>query len=156
MECLICHKHFKNAGVHIKRKHMDCNDYRRMFNISLTTPLADPELCELFSVSALQRLKDPEWLAKCAERCARNSLSIKGTKTGPLDLPPISKKRLIEMNRQTGASFRLKMIPAITADYLAGSTPTEIRRKHGVSQQTLKDWQKMGFLPRRLLKYEFA
>lgn len=155
MKCMICGGDYKNLGVHVKRKHMPCDEYRRQFDIPLTAPLADAYLCELLSVSALQRLEDPAWLEQCKIACTVNSNSKKGKKTGQRNLPPASKKRLIEMNKKTGVSYRQRMIPAIREDYMAGLTPTEIRRKHGVSPQTLKDWERMGFLPARRLRYEF-
>lgn len=156
MKCLICSGDYKNLGVHVQKKHMPCDDYRRMFDIKLGTPLADKYLCELLSVSALQRLEDPEFLAECRARCSQNADAIKGKKTGRLNLPPISKRRLVEMNRQTGESYRAKMVPAIRADYMAGMTPIEIRRKHGVATMTLQDWVRRGLLPKRLLAYKFA
>ena len=155
MQCKICSGNYKNLGVHVQKKHMPCDDYRRKFDIPLTAPLADAYLCELLSVSALQRLEDPEWIAKCTEACAANSAAINGKKRGPLNLPPVSKKRLIEMNRETGKSYRARMVPIVRVDYMAGLTPIEIKRKHGVSVQTLKDWERIGLLPRRRLKYAF-
>lgn len=155
MKCMICERDFKNLGVHVQKKHMSCDDYRRKFDIKLGTPLADKYLCELLSVSALQRLEDPEFLAECQERCLKNAGSIKGKKIGPHNLPPVSKRRLIEMNRQTGESYRAKMVPAIRCDYMAGMTPTEIRRKHGVAVMTLQDWVRRGLLPKRRLAYKF-
>lgn len=156
MKCLICHKNYINLGVHVKRKHMSCDEYRREFNLPLGTPLADKELCELFSVSALQRLKDPVWLEECSQRMKGIAKENTGKKTGPLNLPEISKRRLMEMNKQTGESYRAQMVPVIKDDYMAGMTPIEIRRKHGVAPMTLQDWVRRGLLPKRLLSYSFA
>ncbi len=152
MKCLICGKDYVNLGVHVQKKHMPCNDYRRKFNIPFGTPLADKELCDSLSVSALQRLEDPEWLAECRKRCHENK--DKGKK-GSLNPPPASKKHLIEMNKKTGENYRSKMIPALQEDYMAGMTPKAIQKKHGVAPETLKDWERRGFLPKRKLKYVF-
>jgi len=155
MQCMICGGNYKNLGVHVQKKHMSCDDYRRKFDIPLTAPLADADLCELLSVSALQRLEDPAWLEQCTNACAENAKNIKGKKTGPLNLPTVSKKRLIEMNKETGESYRKRMVPIVRADYMAGLTPAEIKRKHGVAARTLKDWERMGLLPVRRLRYTF-
>ena len=150
MLCLICGGNYINLGVHVQKKHMSCNDYRRKFNIQLTTPLADKTLCESLSVSALQRLEDPEWLAECTKRCNEN----KGRRTKVV-LPEISKKHLIDINKKTGESYRNRMIPALRDDYMTGMTPKAIQRKHGVAPATLKDWERMGLLPKRRLQYAF-
>jgi hypothetical protein len=151
MKCRICNGEYVNLGVHVQKKHMSCDDYRRMFDIPLLKPLADPELCETLSVSALQRLEDPEWLAKCRDQCAANA----GKSGVQLNLPAISKRRLIAMNKATGESYRAKMIPAILADYMSGMSPTDIRHKHGVSQMTLRGWMRAGYLPSRKKQYVF-
>lgn len=150
MKCLICGKEYINLGVHVQKKHMSCHEYRIMFNIKLTEPLADKELCEQLSVSQMQRMEDPEWLQRCKDMCEKN----KG-KRKKVELPKISKKHLVDMNRETGESYRSKMIPAIRDDYMSGMTPKEIQRKHGVSPATLSDWSEQGFLPKRKLKYLF-
>lgn len=155
MQCKICGGDYKNLGVHVQKKHMTCDDYRRKFDIPLTAPLADADLCELLSVSALQRLEDPAWLEQCKSNCASNAKAVEGKKTGPRDWPEVSKKHLIEMNKETGESYRQRMIPIIRADYMAGLTPSELRRKHGVSQRTLLDWARLGLLPARRLRYAF-
>jgi hypothetical protein len=85
----------------------------------------------------------------------KNANLFKGKKTGALNLAPVSKRRLIEMNRQTGDSYRARMVPAIRSDYMTGMTPTEIRRKHGVAVMTLQDWVRRGLLPKRRLAYKF-
>lgn len=150
MLCLICGGSYVNLGVHVQKKHMPCDDYRRKFDIPLSVPLADKELCESLSVSALQRLEDPEWLAECTRRCEEN----KGKRT-KVQLPEISKKHLIDMNKETGESYRGRMIPALRDDYMAGMTPKAIQRKHGVAPATLKDWERMWLLPKRRLQYAF-
>lgn len=155
MQCKICSGTYRNLGVHVQKKHMPCDDYRRQFDIPLTEPLADADLCELLSVSALQRLEDPVWLEQCKNACVAHAKAITGQKTGPLNLPPVSKKRLIEMNKETGESYRKRMVPIVLPDYMAGMTPIEIKRKHGVSVQTLKDWMRIGLLPARRLRYAF-
>ena len=137
-----------NLGVHVQKKHMPCDDYRRKFDIPLSAPLADKELCESLSVSALQRLEDPEWLAECTKRCEEN----KGKRT-KVQLPPSSKKHLVDMNRETGKSYRSRMVPAILEDYTNGMPPLEIQQKHGVSPATQKDWVRLGLLPKRRLQY---
>lgn len=150
MRCLVCGGEYKNLGVHVQKKHMPCDDYRRQFDIPLSAPLADKDLCELLSVSALQRLEDPEWLAECKKRCDEN----KG-KRRTVELPAVSKKHLIDMNKETGESYRSKMVPALRDDYMAGMTPKAIQRKHGVAPATLKGWERMGLLPTRRLRYAF-
>lgn len=134
---------------------MDCDDYRRKFNIPLSTPLADSDLCERLSVSALQRLEDPVWLEQCIKACEKQSKQVKGTVLGPRNLPLVSKKHLIEMNEKTGESYRQRMVPIIYPDYMAGLTPMEIKRKHGVAVATLKSWEILGLLPKRRKVYCF-
>lgn len=155
MQCKICNKNYRNLGVHVQKKHMPCDDYKREFNIPLTTPLMDADLRELFSVSASQRLENPAWREQCMSACAANSKAVKGKKLGPRDLPPASKKHLIEMNKKTGESYRQHMAPIVRVDYMAGLTPMEIHRKHGVCGQTLRDWVRAGLLPARRRQYVF-
>jgi hypothetical protein len=152
MICLICGKNYINLGVHVNKKHMDCKEYKYMFNIPLTTPLAEKELCDSLSVGALKRLESTEYLDSLKKRCVENS---KIAPRGKVKLPASSKKHLIEMNRKTGECYRKKMIPIIKNDYMEGMTPIAIQRKHGVSPCTLKDWQTLGLLPKRRLKYQF-
>lgn len=149
MDCLICQKQYRNVGAHVVKTHkMTCNEYRLMFNLKLMTPLVDPDVSEMLSASALQRMQDPEWLAKCIG----NVTKTKGGR-GKVDLPPASKKHLVDMNRRTGESYRKQMIPVIRDDFIAGMPPLQIQKKHGVSPMTLRDWVKAGFLPERKLKY---
>jgi len=150
MKCLICGKNYINLGVHVKKKHMPCNEYKIKFNIPLSVALADKALCDSLSISAKQRLEDPEWLEACTKRCSEN----KGSRN-KVKLPDISKKHLITMNKEKGESYRARMIPTIMDDYMGGLTPIEIRRKHGVSPATLQDWVKRELLPKRKLKYCF-
>ena len=150
MKCRICGNEYINLGVHVQKKHMPCDEYRVMFNIKLSEPLCDKELSDSLSASQMQRLEDEEWLKKCREMCEKN----KGQRK-KVTLPKVSKKHLIDMNRETGENYRSKMIPAIKQDYLDGMSPTDIRRKHGVAQMTLRDWVKMGLLPERNLEWVF-
>jgi len=151
MKCLICGNDYKSLGVHIQKKHMNPDEYRIKFNIKLGTPLVDKYISEMLSASTLQRLEDPEYVKQLTEQCNKN----KGMRR-PVRLPAVSKKHVIDMNKETGENYRKKMIPCILDDYMSGMSYKEIRGKHGVARATIEDWAKLGFIPKRRLHWKFT